>query len=102
MRGLLYKASAAYPNQIELEDEIVAVYIERLLPVPFDVALNNLNRHIDNSRFFPTVAELAQQDVGSIYDSYKQLGQDAVLQLEERQRQAIPMPKELFKEWLDG
>lgn len=59
MKFLLYKASAAYP-ETEIEDETIAVWIERLRGFPFQRGLENLNRCIDSSRYFPKIADILQ------------------------------------------
>jgi hypothetical protein len=60
-RFLLYKASAAYPN-IELEEETVVVWIERLQSIPFEQALENLDHHIDTNDYFPKIANIIRKD----------------------------------------
>ncbi len=59
---ILYKASAAYPSQLELEDETIAVWIEHLAGVPFQRAIGNLDDHIRSSRFFPVIADIVRSD----------------------------------------
>lgn len=100
-RFILFKAAAAYPNQIELEDEIIMVWIESLADVPVDLGLLNLNHHIRTQRFFPSPADIIQGPSTGVYADYKQLGQEVVLQLEKKKRLAVPMPVEKFKEWLN-
>ncbi|MGO4369350.1 hypothetical protein AB4Z21_00885 [Paenibacillus sp. MCAF20] len=74
-RFILYKASAAYPNQIELEDETIAVWEERLADVPFEWGVSNLDYHIDRSPYFPKIADIARYDL-------KPVQNNAVLRLE--------------------
>ncbi|WP_236290258.1 hypothetical protein [Paenibacillus allorhizoplanae] len=61
-RFLLYKASAAYPNQLEIEEETLVVWIERLRPIPFEQALENLDHHIDTNDYFPKIANIIRRD----------------------------------------
>ncbi|WP_138751767.1 hypothetical protein [Paenibacillus sinopodophylli] len=60
---LLYKASAAYPNQLELEEETVVVWIERLANVPYEWGLSNLDFHIDTNDFFPKISNITRYDL---------------------------------------
>lgn len=61
---LLFKASAAYPNQIELEDETIALWIERLASLPFELGDANLNFYIDNQpKWFPSIADIIRNDL---------------------------------------
>ncbi|MCA0754865.1 hypothetical protein KP806_07370 [Paenibacillus sp. N4] len=60
---LLFKAAAAYPNQIELEEETVALWIERLANVPFEWGLSNLNYHLDRDKYFPGISDIIRADL---------------------------------------
>ncbi|MGM0882549.1 MAG: hypothetical protein ACQEXQ_16100 [Bacillota bacterium] len=60
---ILFKAAAAYPNQIELEEETVAVWVERLANVPFEWGLANLNHHLDTNKYFPGISDITRYDL---------------------------------------
>ena len=72
MRLILLKASAAYPNQLELTQDTLDVWLERLENFPAEKALKNLNTHIDSSRFFPTIADIIKHDPEQFVDHEQQ------------------------------
>ncbi|OBZ08014.1 hypothetical protein [Bacillus sp. FJAT-26390] len=79
---LLFKAAAAYPNQIELEEETVAVWVERLAKVPFEWGIANLDFHIDTDDFFPKIANITRYDLQPVKNN-------EVLRLEADQQFAL-------------
>lgn len=101
VRFILYKASAAYPNQIELEDETIAVWIERLAPLPFEIGLENLNYHLDTSGFFPKIPDILRLGQGRVSDSEQQKLETTLLleQKEDWWENATPPPENILKKW---
>lgn len=65
---MLSKALLAYPNQIEITKEIVGLWHERLESISFERGLENLNRHIDSSKFFPAIADIIKRDTEHYVD----------------------------------
>ena len=62
---LLAKASVAYQNKapdFKQKPQLFELWVERLANVDPQMALNNLNRHIDSSNFFPDIADIVRHD----------------------------------------
>jgi hypothetical protein len=86
---------AAYPD-IEIPKETMAVWIERLRTAPFEPSLNNLNKHIDSSNYFPRIASV----IGSVTDqtNHVQLSshtEDRYSEMGEWEQNAIDCPPQL-------
>ena len=103
LRLILGKASLRCPNlapNFKEQPLIFEEYYEELMGVDFELALHNMKEHSRASDFFPSIAVLCKSPSKSFYDDHKQLTQQHMLQLEEAKKSAVPMPIELFKEWL--
>lgn len=98
MRYLLYKASAAYPDQIELSAETIQVWFERLASFDFRTALSNLDHHIDSNDFFPTIAAIkgANREQSTNYDQLRLETAERFAELERWKREAVPLPEHLI------
>jgi hypothetical protein len=100
-RFILFKASAAYPH-IEIANETITVWVERLANIPFEQGVRNLNRHIDTSRYFPVIADIINHDPHQFTD-YSQLRNEhneRIAELESWEPQAIACPEHLIPKML--
>lgn len=100
---ILGKASLRCPNlapNFKEQPMIFEEYFEELENVDYELALNNMKAHSRESDYFPSIAVLCRSPQRSFYDDHKRLTERHMLQLEEAKKNAIPMPREMFKEWL--
>lgn len=69
---LLYKAAANYLS-VEIPEETLLLWAERLANVPFEKGLDNLNKHIDTNDFFPKLSQIIghEPEVFADYDQYR-------------------------------
>jgi hypothetical protein len=61
---LLAKASAAFPSKapnLKNNPQIFELWVERLAFIDPNLALQNLNDHIDDSNFFPDIADIIRE-----------------------------------------
>lgn len=95
---LLAKASAAFSNSapnFKQNPQIFEVWVEMLAQTDPQRALNNLNKHIKESTFFPTIADIVKQericgDIRTLEET-----QALLLEIEEMERNAVPMPEHI-------
>jgi len=61
-----------------------------------------MRRHSRESDYFPSIANLCRplEVESNPYSDYKELTKNHLLQLEEAKAKSVPMPEDLFKEWL--
>ena len=55
---ILRRISTAY-RLFEINEDVVALWIEALEDMPFETVFNNLNHHIKTNPFAPNVAQIA-------------------------------------------
>lgn len=67
LMGVLEMISAGYPNA-KLSEENIAVYLAGLSDIPPDVLRNAALRLMRRSKWFPTIAELREESLGSEED----------------------------------
>ncbi|MED4904097.1 replicative helicase loader/inhibitor [Parageobacillus thermoglucosidasius] len=83
---ILWRIAAAY-TQFDLQGEIgkkrVEVWTECLEKMPYDRVLQNVNKHISESKFPPTIAEISAYDPPkneflTQYDEWLQQGRERI------------------------
>jgi hypothetical protein len=58
---ILKQIAAAY-TQFDIDEKRIQVWCSHLEKMPFDLVMINLNRHIAEKRFPPTIAEISAKE----------------------------------------
>lgn len=101
VRLLLAKAVAAYPNKAPNFKEspgTLQIWVERLQFTDPIVALENLNHHIDNEKFFPDIADIVKKRRIDVSKQFRLQTEMHFLQLESWSAKDEPPPENFWKD----
>lgn len=100
MITLMMQMNLAYPNQYQVNDEIIDFWYGFMKDLPFEKAQKHLNDHIKSSKYPPTIADIVRHDPNQFIDHDKQKldTQKRLQDMEKRSLALSPITPERMEE----